>query len=182
MVGAAEVLQRRRERTLQDAVERLPHDSRRAMLKGLGEGPIIAGAYKVGPAKCPGLAAYRHGARTGYTEFAKAWDRYVRGRGVRRARNDDIATLVAMLRAGLPAEPQPIANGNGNGNGAGPYTNGAGPAAGAMNGHAATNGHAVTNGHAPATNGHAPGTNGHAPGTNGSSPTEAPAPGEPTAS
>src|SRR5437764_15046923 len=119
MVGAGEVLRRTRGRTLREAVDRRPPQSRRAMLQGLGEGPIIAGAYQVGPARCPGLAAYRHGARTGYTEFAKAWDRYVRGRGVRRAREDDIATLVAMLRTGLPAEPQPLANGNGNG--AGPY-------------------------------------------------------------
>src|SRR5947207_2563726 len=138
MVGAGEVLQRKRVRTLREAVDQLPTQSRRAMLQGLGEGPIIAGAYQVGPARCPGLAAYRHGARTGYTEFAKAWDRYVRGRGVRRARRDDIATLVAMLRTGLPAEPQPLANGNGNG--AGPYTNGAGPVGAATNGHAATNG------------------------------------------
>jgi hypothetical protein len=153
MVGAAEVRQRRRARTLQDAVDRLPPESRRAMLDGLGEGPIIAGAYKVGPAKCPGLAAYRHGARTGYTEFAKAWDRYVRGRGVRRARKDDLATLVAMLKAGLPADPTPVANGNGNGagphtNGAGPNTNGAGPNGASTNGHAHTNGHA--NGSSPA--------------------------------
>src|SRR5205085_11889951 len=144
MVGAGEVLQRKRVRTLREAVERLPAESRRAMLQGLGEGPIIAGAYQVGPARCPGLAAYRHGARTGYTEFAKAWDRYVRGRGVRRARQDDIATLVAMLRVGLPAEPQPAVKGNGNG--AGRYTNGAGPAGSAVNGHGTTNGHAATHG------------------------------------
>ena len=74
------------------------------MLEGLGEGPIIAGAYSVGPAKCPGFAAYRRGARTGYSEFAAAWDRYARGRGVRRARGDDVATLVAMLRASLATE------------------------------------------------------------------------------
>jgi hypothetical protein len=75
------------------------------MLQGLGEDTIIAGAYSVGSARCPGLAAYRRGARTGYSEFAGAWDRYVRGRGVRRARGDDVATLVAMLRASLAAEP-----------------------------------------------------------------------------
>src|SRR5947207_13182494 len=123
MVGAAEVLQRRRERTLQDAVDRLPPESRRAMLKGLGEGPIIAGAYKVGPARCPGLAAYRHGARTGYTGFAKAWDRYVRGRGGRRAGEDDISTLITMLRTGLPRDPQPVPR---NANGAGPHMTGGG--------------------------------------------------------
>ena len=75
------------------------------MLQGLGEDTIIAGAYSVGSARCPGLAAYRRGARTGYSEFATAWDRYVRGRGVRRAPGDDVATLVAMLRASLATEP-----------------------------------------------------------------------------
>jgi hypothetical protein len=75
------------------------------MLQGLGEDPIIAGAYSVGSARCPGLSAYRRGARTGYREFATAWDRYVRGRGVRRVPGDDVATLVAMLRASLATVP-----------------------------------------------------------------------------
>jgi hypothetical protein len=101
MRRAGDLLHRKRVRALQRAVERLPVESRRAMLEGLGEGPIIAGAYSVGPAQCPGLAAYRRGARTGYSDFAKAWDRYARGRGVRRARRQDIATLVAILRASL---------------------------------------------------------------------------------
>jgi hypothetical protein len=104
MTGVGDLLHRKRVRALQHAVEGLPVSSRRAMLEGLGEGDIIAGAYSVGPAKCPGFAAYRRGARTGYSEFAKAWDRYARGRGVRRARGDDVATLVAMLRASLAAE------------------------------------------------------------------------------
>ena len=105
MRGAASLLHKKRTIALQRAVDRLPASSRRAMLQGLGEDPIIAGAYSVGPARCPGLAAYRRGARTGYSEFATAWDRYARGRGVRRARGDDIATLVAMLRASLATEP-----------------------------------------------------------------------------
>jgi hypothetical protein len=104
MTGAGDLLHRKRVRALQHAVEGLPVSSRRAMLDGLGEGDIIAGAYSVGPAKCPGFAAYRRGARTGYSDFAKAWDHYARGRGVRRARGDDVATLVAMLRASLAAE------------------------------------------------------------------------------
>jgi hypothetical protein len=91
MRRASDLLHRKRVKALQQAVERLPVQSRRAMLDGLGEGNIIAGAYSVGPAKCPGLAAYRRGARTGYSEFAKAWDRYARGRGIRRARRDDVA-------------------------------------------------------------------------------------------
>src|ERR671932_2801851 len=101
MRGAANLLHKKRTHALQRAVDRLPLSSRRAMLQGLGEDTIIAGAYSVGPARCPGLAAYRRGARTGYSEFAKAWDRYARGRGIRRVRNDDVTTLVAMLRASL---------------------------------------------------------------------------------
>jgi hypothetical protein len=87
------------------------------MLQGLGEDTIIAGAYSIGPARCPGFAAYRRGARTGYSEFATAWDRYARGRGVRRVRGDDVAALVAMLRAslategGLDLEASPSTNG-----------------------------------------------------------------------
>jgi hypothetical protein len=100
------MLHRKRVRTLQRAVERLPVSSRRAMLEGLGEDTIIAGAYAVGPARCPGFAAYRRGARTGYSEFAAAWDRYARGRGVRRVRNDDVATLTAILRASLATQPE----------------------------------------------------------------------------
>jgi hypothetical protein len=106
MRGAGDMLHRKRVRALQRAVERLPVSSRRAMLEGLGEDAIIAGAYAVGPARCPGFAAYRRGARTGYSEFAAAWDRYARGRGVRRARNDDVATLTAILRASLATQPE----------------------------------------------------------------------------
>jgi hypothetical protein len=113
MRGAASLLHKKRTIALQRAVDRLPASSRRAMLQGLGEDPIIAGAYSVGPARCPGLAAYRRGARTGYSEFATAWDRYARGRGVRRARGDDIATLVAMLRASLATEPTLVLEGAG---------------------------------------------------------------------
>ena len=105
MRGASSLLHKKRASALQRAVDRLPVPSRRAMLQGLGEDTIIAGAYSVGSARCPGLAAYRRGARTGYSEFAGAWDRYVRGRGVRRARRNDVTTLVAMLRASLATEP-----------------------------------------------------------------------------
>jgi hypothetical protein len=118
MRGAGDLLHRKRVWALQRAVERLPVHSRRAMLQGLGEDTIIAGAYSVGPARCPGFAAYRRGARTGYSEFATAWDRYARGRGVRRVRGDDVATLVAMLRAslategGLDLEARPSPNGD----------------------------------------------------------------------
>jgi hypothetical protein len=105
MRGAASLLHQKRIGDLQRAVDRLPVTSRRAMIQGLGEDTIIAGAYSVGSARCPGLAAYRRGAQTGYREFATAWDRYVRGRGVRRAQGDDVATLVAMLRASLATEP-----------------------------------------------------------------------------
>ena len=149
MRGAGELSHRRRTRALQRAIERLPGDSRRAMLAGLEEDPIIAGAYSAGPAVYPALSAYRRGARTGYTEFAQAWDRFARGRGIRRARKDDLATLVAMLRTDLPAEEPPAGtNGlgaNGNGNGRAPV---AAPQGFSGNGHApvATNG----NGHPPA--------------------------------
>jgi hypothetical protein len=149
MRAAGELSHRRRTWALKRAIERLPADSRRAMLTGLAEGPIIAGAYSAGPAICPALAAYRRGARTGYTEFAEAWDRFARGRGVRRARKDDLATLIEMLRAALPAEVEQAAgqaqNGNGNGrapsaSAPSPSTNGGGPAIGNGNGAVRSNG------------------------------------------
>jgi hypothetical protein len=119
MRRAGDLLHMKRVRTLQHAVERLPAHSRSAMLQGLGEDTIIAGAYSVGPARCPGFAAYRRGARTGYSEFATAWDRYAHGRGVRRVRGDDVATLTAMLRASLATEArfdlEPPASTNGSG-------------------------------------------------------------------
>jgi hypothetical protein len=132
MQRAGDLLYRKRVTTLQRAVERLPVHSRRAMLQGLGEDTIIAGAYSVGPARCPGFAAYRRGARTGYSEFAAAWDRYARGRGVRRVKGDDVATLVRMLRASLASKPAVLAP-SPSPNGHGPSTNGHGPAS--TNGH-----------------------------------------------
>src|ERR1051325_4960435 len=113
MWTAGDLLQRKRTSALRTAIEGLPTDSRRAMLTGLGAEPIIAGAYSAGPAICPALAAYRRGAHTHYSDFARAWDRYARGRGIRRAREDDLASLVAMLRSSLATHPG--ANGSGHG-------------------------------------------------------------------
>ena len=96
------------------------------MLVGVDRDTIIAGAYSAGPAICPALAAHRRGAHTRYSDFASAWDRYARGRGIRRARHDDLASLVAMLRSSLATElpgrwtrhgPPLAPGGNGNGNG-----------------------------------------------------------------
>src|SRR3954447_21571674 len=139
MWPAGELVQRRRLSALRSAVECLPTESRRAMLVGLGEEPIIAGAYSVGPAICPALAAHRRGARTRYSDFARAWDRYARGRGIRRARQDDLASLVAMLMSSLVTAP-------GSTNGHGPaVVNGNGSAPSALNGNAPSR----LNGNAP---------------------------------
>jgi hypothetical protein len=159
MRAAGELRRRKRVDALRRAVERMPVSSRKAMLEGLGSGTIIAGAYTVGPAICPALAAYRRGARTGYTDFARAWDRYARGRGVRKAGADDTATLIAMIRESLPADEDatqgvPAMNGNArrpratgaNGNGQVPGANGN------RNGHRAP----ATNGARPAPEGARP--------------------------
>jgi hypothetical protein len=107
------------------------------MLVGVDRDPIIAGAYSAGPAICPALAAHRRGAHTRYSDFASAWDRYARGRGIRRARHDDLASLVAMLRSSLVTAqpwsqnghlPPALVNGNGNRNGYVPGANGNGHA------------------------------------------------------
>src|SRR5919199_9997 len=91
MMSAAHGLVSRRSATaLRRTVERLPEESRRAM--------------SAGPAMCPALAAYRRGARTGYGDFAHAWDRYARGRGVRQASEEELATLIGILRDSMDAD------------------------------------------------------------------------------
>jgi len=93
---------------LRRAVERLPRQTRLAMLEGIERNEIIAGAYSHGGGVCPMLAAHRLGGRTPALAFARAWDRFVfrstRGRSGRRARRAterELLTLRAHLQASL---------------------------------------------------------------------------------
>src|SRR6266571_1843268 len=90
-----------RQDALRSAVEALPVDARQAMLAGLRPGRIIAGAYSAGGGVCPALAAYRQGAETDFSEFALAWDRFVRVRGVRRASPKQLSTLASLIEHSL---------------------------------------------------------------------------------
>src|SRR4029453_17645245 len=66
-------------------VDTLPYETRAAMLEGLEQYDIIAGAYSNRDGGvCPMLAAHRCGGRTDLRSFARAWDRFT---GAGRARH-----------------------------------------------------------------------------------------------
>lgn len=80
----------------------MPHRSKVAMLRGIEENEIIAGAYVDGDGGvCPMLAAHRTGGRTSLASFAKAWDRYTDASRARRASSRELRTLTALLEESL---------------------------------------------------------------------------------
>lgn len=92
---------------LRSAIDRLPVDTRRAMLDGVRAHPIIVGAYVDSDGGiCPMLAAHRHGGRTTFLPFAQAWDRLGGTRRARRATRRELHILTAQLEASLRA-PEP---------------------------------------------------------------------------
>jgi len=97
---------RRPARELRVAIDAMPLETRRAMLVAIGRNPIIVGAYTApGGGVCPMLAAHRHGGRTDYAEFARAWDRYARaGRTTRPATEGELTALRTMLEASIAEE------------------------------------------------------------------------------
>ncbi len=87
---------------LQRAIDCLPAETRLAMLDGIRSQPIVAGAYTDGRGGiCPMLAAHRHGGRTTYLAFARAWDGFARTRRVRRATAREVRILEDLLAASL---------------------------------------------------------------------------------
>ena len=88
------------------AIGMLPERTRVAMLEGIRSNEIIVGAYTKDGAICPMLAAHRHGGRTNFISFAKAWDRFARARGPRKATARELRILETMLEASLAAEVQ----------------------------------------------------------------------------
>ena len=97
---------RRPARELRVAIDAMPLETRRAMLVAIASNPIIVGAYSApGGGVCPMLAAHRHGGRTDYSEFARAWDRYARaGRTTRPATGGELTALRTMLEASIAEE------------------------------------------------------------------------------
>lgn len=99
---------RRPAQELRTAIDCLPERTRVAMLAGIGDSRIIVGAY-TDPrgGVCPMLAAHRHGGRTSFATFAKAWDRYTKaGPRARFASEREVRTLRAMLEASLVELPE----------------------------------------------------------------------------
>src|SRR6266540_6280346 len=83
---------------LRTAIDCLPADTRRSMLDGIREHPIVAGAYTDGAGGiCPMLAAHRHGGRTSFLPFARAWDAFTRASRVRRVTPRELRVLVGLL-------------------------------------------------------------------------------------
>ena len=87
---------------LQRAIRCLPATTREAMLEGIRQHPIVAGAYTDGRGGiCPMLAAHRHGGRATHLGFSRAWDDLARARSVRRATSRELQILTDLLEASL---------------------------------------------------------------------------------
>src|SRR3954468_8638135 len=87
---------------LQRAIRCLPPATREAMLTGIKEHPIVAGAYTDGHGGiCPMLAAPRHGGRTTHLGFSRAWGPLARARGGPRAAPAAPRILEDLLVASL---------------------------------------------------------------------------------
>jgi hypothetical protein len=98
-------------RDLRAAVECLPRHTRVAMLEGIQANEIIVGAYSSDGGICPMLAAHRHGGRTDFILFARAWDRFAfagaRRARARRATERELRVLVTHLEASLLEDELP---------------------------------------------------------------------------
>ena len=75
------------------------------MLDGIRSNPIVVGAYTDSRGGiCPMLAAHRHGGRTSFVSFARAWDAFARTDTIRRATERELRTLAHLLEASLAEE------------------------------------------------------------------------------
>jgi hypothetical protein len=96
---------------LRDTIDRLPLQTRVAMLEGVREERIIVGAYTDGTGGvCPMLAAHRRGGRTTFIRFARTWDRFTNAprRGSRPARPRELQILARHLEASIAAESETV--------------------------------------------------------------------------
>ena len=89
------------------AIDCLPSQTRVAMLEGISANEIIVGAYTdQDGGVCPMLAAHRHGGRTNFISFARAWDRFATCKRARKATYREVAILRSHLEASLLADDQ----------------------------------------------------------------------------
>jgi hypothetical protein len=90
---------------LRTAIDCLPARTREAMLEGVRSERIVVGAYTDGRGGvCPMLAAHRHGGRTSFVSFYKAWDDFARAKTLRPATEREVRTLENLLVASLAEE------------------------------------------------------------------------------
>jgi hypothetical protein len=76
------------------------------MLDGIRADTIVVGAYTDGAGGiCPMLAAHRHGGRTSFLSFARAWDGFARADKVRRATPRELRVLEGLLMKSLDEVP-----------------------------------------------------------------------------
>jgi hypothetical protein len=96
------------------AIDCLPRVTKIAMLEGIRNNAIIAGAYTDRSGICPMLAAHRAGGRTNLSAFARAWDRFAfRGARVtdpRPATARELRVLEVHLETSLLEEDAPTAD------------------------------------------------------------------------
>jgi hypothetical protein len=90
------------------AVDALPRRTRIAMLRGMYDNDIVAGAYtdRTSGGICPMLAAHRNGGRTNLASFARAWDRFTGARRPRLATERETRALTSYLELSLLREEQ----------------------------------------------------------------------------
>ena len=76
------------------------------MLEGVRADTIVVGAYTDGDGGiCPMLAAHRHGGRTSFLSFARAWDGFAHADKVRRATPRELRVLEGLLLRSLEEVP-----------------------------------------------------------------------------
>ncbi|MEA2123260.1 MAG: hypothetical protein QOI80_42 [Solirubrobacteraceae bacterium] len=93
---------------LRRAIDRLPAQTRTAMLDGIRANQIIVGAYTDDHGGiCPMLAAHRNGGRTTLLAFARSWDRFAGARRVRNASRRELAVLERQLVESLEGHSEP---------------------------------------------------------------------------
>src|SRR5688500_14751663 len=97
---------RNRAERMRFAVDAMPRFAREAMLRGIDDNEIIAGAYvdSRSGGVCPMLAAHRNGGRTDLASFARSWDRFTGADGPRPATEREIRALRGYLEMSLVAE------------------------------------------------------------------------------
>ena len=97
---------------LRRSIDSLPERTRRAMLIGIENNTVIAGAFSGGGGICPMLAAHRAGGRASCISFPDAWDRFtgVWGRNiVRPATQYEIDILRREIEASLVPQESDLA-------------------------------------------------------------------------